>query len=171
MLTMRWRRCLLLSAALVSVPCARPALSVDETSPRLEAVAETRLLMEGLAQANFRGLERHLKQPPKDAEGWIFARGQALLVAETGNLLMLRPPSNQGRVAWYECAADMRATARQLALAAAGRDFQRCRSGMSDLANACNRCHQTFRIQHVVRPFAEAGERDELTPPRRLLDK
>ena len=29
--------------------------------PRLEAVAETKLLMEGLLQANFRGLERNLR--------------------------------------------------------------------------------------------------------------
>src|SRR5207247_369538 len=68
--------------------------------PRLEAVAETKLLMEGLNQANFRGLENLLKQKPADLEAWTFARGQALLIAETGNLLLLRPPRNQGQAAW-----------------------------------------------------------------------
>lgn len=168
MLNMRWLRCVVVSAAVVTLP--GPAHSVNETSPRLEAVAETRLLMEGLAQANFRGLERLLKQPPKDAEAWVFARGQALLIAETGNLLMLRPPHNQGRSAWYERATDLRSAATRLALAAAGRDYQRCRSGLGDLANACNRCHQTFRVKHTVRPFADGGDSDELPPPRRLLD-
>ncbi len=150
---------------------AGPALPVGESSPRPEAVAETRLLMDGLAQANFRGLERLLKQQPQDAEAWVFARGQALLIAETGNLLMLRPPHNQGQSAWYERSADLRATATRLALAAAGRDYQRCRTGLTELANSCNRCHQTFRIRHVVRPFTEPADTDELPPPRRLLDK
>src|SRR4051812_28081921 len=62
--------------------------------PRFEAVAETRLLMEGLAHANYQGLERLLKEKPADADTWGFARGQALLIAETGNLLLLRPPRN-----------------------------------------------------------------------------
>ena len=37
-------------------------------SPKAEPVAETRLLMEALNQANFRGLERLLKDQPADAE-------------------------------------------------------------------------------------------------------
>ena len=49
-------------------------------SPKPEPVAETRLLMEALNQANFRGLERLLKDQPADAEAWTFARGQARLV-------------------------------------------------------------------------------------------
>ena len=58
--------------------------------------------MEGLAHANFRGLEKHLTPKPADAQAWIFARGQALLLAETANLLMLRPPKNKGETLWFE---------------------------------------------------------------------
>src|SRR5271168_2428196 len=47
------------------------------TPPRLEPVAETRLLMEGLAHANFRGAERLLQEKPAGAEAWTFLRGQA----------------------------------------------------------------------------------------------
>lgn len=171
MFSERWGRRLAGSAVFCSLAFTGPARPVGESPPRPEAVAETRLLMEGLAQANFRGLERLLKQQPKDAEAWLFARGQALLIAETSNLLMLRPPHNQGQAAWQERSAELRVAATRVALAAAGRDFQRCRAGMTDLANTCNRCHQTFRVKHVVRPFAEAGEADELPAPRRLLDK
>ena len=71
--------------------------SSTRLTPKLEAVAETRLLMEGLAQANFRGLERLLAEKPGEVKTWTFARGQALLIAETGNLLMLRPPKAQRR--------------------------------------------------------------------------
>src|SRR5262245_45627201 len=68
--------------------------------PKLVPIAETKLLMEGLAHANFRGLDRHLKQKPTEDQAWTFARGQALLIAETANLLMLRPPRNEGESAW-----------------------------------------------------------------------
>ena len=53
--------------------------------PKLEPIAETRLLMEGLAHANFRGLERNLLKNPIDDQAWVFARGQALLIAETSS--------------------------------------------------------------------------------------
>src|SRR5262245_51093607 len=73
-------------------------------TPKFEALAETRLLMEGLAHPNYRSLNKLLKQKPADVETWTFARGQALLVAETGNLLLLRPPRNNGRDTWMKLA-------------------------------------------------------------------
>src|SRR5262249_47946383 len=96
------RRALLLGVALVALsaassptPAQKPKIISDPPRPKLEAVAETRLLMEGMAQPNLRGLDRLLsKEKPGGDEAWKFARGQALLLAETGNLLMLRPPRN-----------------------------------------------------------------------------
>ena len=75
----------------------RPAETNTKVAPKFQAVAETKLLMEGLAQANYRGLESLLKQKPGDDATWAFARGrERLLIAETGNLLLLRPPRRQG---------------------------------------------------------------------------
>jgi hypothetical protein len=124
--------------------------------PRPEAVAETRLLMEALNQTNFHGLERLLKDKPASAEAWTFARGQALLIAETGNLLLLRPP-RQGQTVWMDRSADLRTAATRLARAAGERDYDRARAGLTELANCCNRCHQTFRVAVRVAPFAEPG--------------
>ena len=70
--------------------------------PRPEAVAETRLLMEALMEPNFRGLEKVLGTRPANTESWTFARGQALLIAETGNLLMLRQPRVEGKEVWLQ---------------------------------------------------------------------
>jgi Cytochrome C' len=125
-----------------------------KVTPRLEPVAETRLLMEGLAHANFRGLERLLAQPPADAQAWTFARGQALLLAETGNLLMLRPPRNQGQPVWFERATELRGQATKLALALAQRDYAASRAGLQQVAGTCNRCHHTFRVDVEIAPFA-----------------
>ena len=127
-------------------------------TPKPEAVAETRLLMEGLNQANYRGLERLLRDKPADVEAWTFARGQALLIAETGNLLMLRPPRGKGQDAWMDHAAELRDAATALARAAGRRDLERSRNAFRDLAGTCNRCHQDFRVTVRLTPFADSTE-------------
>jgi hypothetical protein len=133
-----------------------PGRPVVKTPPRLEPVAETKLLMEGLAQPNLAALGRGLKDRPADANAWTLARGQALLLAETGNLLLIRPPRNQGQDAWMERATELRTAASRLALAISKQDWERGRGGVAEVAVACNRCHQQFRVPVKVNPFAEA---------------
>jgi hypothetical protein len=123
--------------------------------PKLEPVAETRLLMEGLAHPNFRGIEKLLSKQPEGTEAWTFVRGQALLIAETANLLMLRPPRGQGQPVWFSRAADLRDAAREVALSAGKRDFQGSRASFVSLANTCNRCHQSFKVAVEIVPFEQ----------------
>ncbi len=116
-------------------------------APRLEAIAETKLLMEGLAHPNFKSVDKLLKVEPADGEAWQFARGQSLLIAETGNLLMLRPPkSAAAEDAWMKRATDLRENATALARAAAAKDSVKARAALRTVAISCNRCHETFRI-------------------------
>jgi hypothetical protein len=129
-----------------------------KVQPKLEPVAETRLLMEGINHANFRGIERLLQQKPADVQTWTFIRGQALLIAETGNLLMLRPPKGQGQPTWFDRAADMRASAKELARIASTQDYEKCRAGLLTLAGKCNQCHQSFRVNVEITAFAEKVE-------------
>ncbi len=125
-------------------------------STRLEPVAETKLLMEGIADPNARGLARLLADKPREAEAWVFVRGQSLLLAELGNLLLLRPPKTRAAEdAWMAHAAELRGYATTLARAAAAKDYLAARSALADVANTCNRCHQTFRVAIRVDPFAE----------------
>jgi len=133
-------------------------------TPKLAAVAETKLLMEGLTNANYRGLDKLLKQRPADVETWVFGRGQALLIAESGNLLLLRPPNNaQGEKVWMELATDMRQEATAMARALAGRDYTRSVATFHTLTATCNRCHQTFRIPQRIAPStAESGNRRDV---------
>jgi hypothetical protein len=155
--------------ALTQVPAQRPSgreslpppRVTPKVTPRLEPVAETKLLMEGLNLANFRGLERLLRQRPDSVEAWKFARGQALLIAETGNLLMLRPPRSQGQPLWFARAAELRGAARDLAQNAGARDYEASRAALVSVANACNHCHQSFRVKVEIAPFADpSGEKE-----------
>src|SRR5262245_21014979 len=153
------RRVIIVAAGILLTTAPAVPQTAPRPAPRLEAVAETRLLMEGLNQANFRGLERHLKQKPAEVEAWTFIRGQALLIAETGNLLLIRPPRNPGETAWMERATELRDSAATLARHAAARDYESSRAALGTLANSCNRCHQAFRVPVRVTPFADGPER------------
>lgn len=124
--------------------------------PKLDAVAETRLLMEGLARANFSGLNRLLSEKPTQIETWQFVRGQALLIAETGNLLMLRPPKTRAaQDLWMSRAAELRSAGVELAKAAGAKDYAESRARVANLANACNRCHVAFRVAERIIPLAD----------------
>ncbi|MCI0700952.1 MAG: cytochrome c [Planctomycetia bacterium] len=150
------------AVALVAVGCtvlpvaqSQPQPPKLKGPPKLEPVAETKLLMEGLADPNVRALGKLLSVKPKDAETWRVVRGQALLIAETGNLLMIRPPkTKQGQEAWMAHATELRENAAGLAQAAAAKDFLQARTSLAAVANSCNRCHQTFRVAARVDPFA-----------------
>ena len=137
---------LAVTPVLLATAAAAPERAATKVTPKFDAVAETSLLMDGLNQSNYSGLERLLRQKPADADSWTFARGQALLIAETGNLLLLRPPRNAGRDAWFTGAMDLRAAAADLARRAGDRDYDGCRAGLRSVAAACNRCHETFRV-------------------------
>ena len=138
---------------------AAPA-AAPKFKPKMEAVAETKLLMEGINQVNYRGLDRLLQQRPGDDETWRFVRGQALLIAETGNLLMLRPPRSGGQEDWMRRSTELREAAARLGRLTASRDYERSRAALGEVANACNHCHQTFRVPTRVGPAARPGERD-----------
>jgi hypothetical protein len=144
----------LVPASLLAAGPAVPQTG-GRVTPRPVPVAETRLLMEGINLPNYNGLEHLLRQRPGDAEAWTFARGQALLIAENGNLLLLRPPRNQGREVWLDRAAELRNAAVRLARDAARQDYLRSRREFSALADACNHCHQTFRINTRLTPFKQ----------------
>lgn len=153
------RTCFWFAAALLGagalVPAAQSQPERAKPAPRLEPVAETKLLMEGIADPNTRALGKLFAARPKDAEAWAFARGQALLLAETGNLLLMRPPKTKsGQEPWLAHAADLREQATGVARAAAAKDFVQARAALAGVANACNRCHQSFRVGVRVDPFA-----------------
>jgi cytochrome c556 len=146
----------LLALACLFVPGARSQSTTakGKAALKLQPVADTKLLMEGLANPNLEGLGKLFRDKPKDAEAWGFARGQALILAETGNLLLLRPPrTSPGEEAWMQQSVSLREAGAKLARAAAAKDYIQSRSALAGVANACNRCHQTFRVPHRIDPF------------------
>lgn len=88
-----------------------------------------------------------------DAEAWHFGRGQSLLLAETANLLMLRPPkSPRAEAAWMARAMEFRDAAVKMAKTTAAKDLPKSQAALLSLAATCNRCHETFRVEMRVKP-------------------
>jgi hypothetical protein len=141
----------------VCLPLAHSQTTVNRARavPKLEPVADTKLLMQGLAEPNLRSLGKLLRDKPKDAEAWTFARGQALLIAETGNLLLLRPRAGATYDTWMQQSGELRDSASALARALAARDYARSRTALAAVANICNHCHQAAQVQTRVNPFGD----------------
>jgi hypothetical protein len=139
------------------VPQPQPEIPLSSRAqPKPVAVAETKLLMEAIAGSNYKGLERLLGKKPDDNEAWVFARGQSLLLAETGNLLLMRPPSSTaGREAWNKYSIELREAGTKLARTTSSQDFNASRAGLINLANTCNRCHQSFWVALRLTPFKD----------------
>lgn len=151
-----WATVSLLGGFCLFAPVAQSQPGKGKAAPRMEPVAEAKLLMEGIADPNFRGLTKRLREKPADAESWGYTRGQAHLIAETGNLLMLRPPKDAAaHDAWMALAADLRDAGAELGRAAGAKDYVNSRAGLAAVANACNRCHHAFRVPTRVNPFPD----------------
>jgi len=144
--------CLCVLAGTVASQQARKT----DSSPRLEAIADTKLLMVGLAKSNMDGLGKTLKDRPADVEAWGYVRGQGLLIAETGNLLLMRPPkSRQAQDSWMIFSVAVRSLKKKIAKAAAAKDYPAARSAVASMSNVCNHCHEAFRVAERVIPLAD----------------
>jgi len=145
---------LLYAPTSISQTKERPAAPAPSAMPKLVPVAETKLVMQGMAKPNFDGLTKTLKQKPTDAEQWGFARGQALLVAESANLLLIRPPKTKtGQDLWVPKVIELRDAGVKLAEAASAKDYAAARVRLADLTNACNRCHAAFQVGARMDPL------------------
>lgn len=135
-----------------------------QSRPQLEPMAEVKLLMQGINLPNWHGLEEQLANAPQDAEAWRLIRGYSLLIAENGNLLMMRPPRRLSEDRWLSAAERLRASARRLALAAERQDYSQCLTRLRDLAASCNQCHREARVSVEIAPFKNQAQDPTLVP-------
>ena len=71
----------LLAVSLLGLAClflpgvrSQPTVAKGKKAVKLEPIADTKLLMVGLANPNLEGLGKLLSEKPKDADAWGFAR-------------------------------------------------------------------------------------------------
>jgi hypothetical protein len=127
-----------------------------ESAPRPEPVGNVRFLMRNINGPYFRSLETQLRKRPANDEAWAQLRDQALLIAENGNLLMLRRAPSGKKEDWLERDATMRGAALTVSRAADKQDYAGCRARLISLASVCDDCHKAYLVEVRVNPFGDS---------------
>ena len=99
--------------------------------------------MEYAVEPFFKQLKSSLASPPQDKKAWVPVKANSLVLAEGGNLLMLRAPEERA-AQWNTLAAELRVQGRALYLAGKKRDFDSAKKEFATFVEKCNACHQQF---------------------------
>src|SRR5690606_25530851 len=88
-------------------------------------------------------LKNALAAQPADNSAWKGIKSDALILAEGGNLLLMRPDGGDA-AAWNELSVAVRQAGQQLYAAGKKRDFAAARPAFEALLIKCNACHTKF---------------------------
>jgi hypothetical protein len=99
--------------------------------------------MEGVFQGPYRRLKTSMAAEPKDNAGWKAIRSEALILAEGGNLLLLRKPVKDADE-WAKYSAASRDAGAELFKAAKAKDFAASKKAYTAMLTQCNACHKKF---------------------------
>ncbi len=108
--------------------------------------------MEYFFQPTYNRLKPLMASAPSANPGWKAIKADALILAEGGNLLLLRTPLREP-AKWNEYSLSVRETAGQLYKAARKKDFEASRKSYEQMLTHCNNCHKQFAGgKHILTP-------------------
>jgi hypothetical protein len=99
--------------------------------------------MEGVFQGPYRRLKAAIATEPKDNAGWKLIRSESLILAEGGNLLLLRKPEKDADK-WTEYSIASRDFGAELFKAAKKKDYSAAKKAYEKMLTSCNACHKQF---------------------------
>lgn len=108
--------------------------------------------MEYVFEPTFKRLKLAMASQPVDSSGWKTIKSDALILAEGGNLLLLRKPELDA-AKWVDHSIELRDVGGQLYRAAKKKDFPASRKAYELMVTRCNTCHQQFAEgEHQLEP-------------------
>ena len=99
--------------------------------------------MEGVFQGSYRRLKQAMSTDNKTNATWKIVRGEALTLAEGGNLLLLRKPK-QDVNDWVRYSVASRDAGAELFKAAKKKDAVAAKKAYGTMLQHCNACHKQF---------------------------
>ena len=105
--------------------------------------ADPHHFMEYINQPTFLRLKQAMRSEPNDEKGWKSITSDALILAEAGNLLLMRPPQEEA-ADWSRHAIAVRQTGSEIYHAAEKKEFATARTAYESLVSQCNDCHDHF---------------------------
>ena len=108
--------------------------------------------MEYVFQPTFRRLKQAMAGTPADNQAWKSIKADSLILAEGGNLLLIRP-SEDDAADWVKHSVEVRDFGGQLYRAAKAKDEQLARKHYEAMVQNCNACHEQFAGgEHMLTP-------------------
>ncbi|MEP3482399.1 MAG: hypothetical protein ABJZ55_24365 [Fuerstiella sp.] len=108
--------------------------------------------MEYVFQPTYRRLKVTMATEPENNSGWKAMKSDALILAESCNLLFPRTPEKDGDD-WKKFSADSRTHGADLYQAARAKDFDKATGAYKMMLNSCNACHRQFENgKHILKP-------------------
>jgi hypothetical protein len=120
------------------------ATAMVAQAPSYELVGSTSQLMIDIIYPTSDALFYIERSPPKTEVEWNGIRNQALMLAESGNLLML-PGRARDQGDWVKDARIMIDAAREAYKAALAKDMSGVLAQSDRLTESCVTCHQQYR--------------------------
>jgi hypothetical protein len=99
--------------------------------------------MEYVLQPTYKRLKHVMAAAPAGKQEWKSIKSDALILAEGGNLLLLRK-SEKSPGEWTEFSVGVRDAGGQLYRAATQKDFSASRNAYERMLSKCNSCHTRF---------------------------
>jgi hypothetical protein len=108
--------------------------------------------MEYVFLPTYERLKATMAAAPADNKGWKAVKSDSLILAEGGNLLLLRLPDKDVQP-WQELSVQTRELGNQLYQSAKKKDFPSARRHYETMLAKCNACHQRFAEgEHQLAP-------------------
>lgn len=128
---------------------AEPAAEAPKPEPVESDMHE---FMEYQFQPVYLRLKQALAQAPADRAGWKGVKSDSLILAEGGNLLLLREPKADA-AEWAEYSVETRQHGGELYKAAKASDYANARKHYEAMLVSCNACHTKFADgKHQLKP-------------------
>ena len=128
---------------------AAPAADKDAVEP---VESDTHEFMEYVFQPTFKRLKPVMAAAPADNAAWKAIKADALILAEGGNLLLIRQPKEDA-ADWVTHSLQVRVFGGQLYRAAKAKDYTKAQKHYESMVKNCNACHKQFADgEHILTP-------------------
>ena len=132
---------------------ARPATTqptaAEEVVPVEDSMHE---FMEYVFQPTYKRLKVSMAAAPADNNGWNAVKSDALILAESCNLLLGRKPDNDGDD-WVKHAIASKNAGAELYQAARAKNYEAASTSYRKMLDNCNACHRQLEDgKHILQP-------------------
>ncbi len=153
MTTLRWS--LMLKALVVAMSLVAMMAHADSPAPTSQpqpVEKDMHEFMEYVFQPTYKRLKALMASEPADNNAWKGIRADALILAEGGNLLIIRK-SKDDAATWDELSTAVRKAGGSMYQAAKKKDYKSARQHYEAMLKNCNACHNKFAEgEHQLSP-------------------